>query len=494
MKYYPGDKHRTLSFAGGLLALIVGLLACTFTPATAPTPVLPTPIFEEGNRQLPTGARAIVPTVEITPIDDSAAPQEDDPTVVLPSPSIEPENTPAPVETSSTYRLLLPVIARMPVSASKNQTLASSPAYPLQLGFLQQGDVWLAEFSAGTFTPTLRQITQNGRLVSFVWSVDGEKLAAFDGRRVCFWNMNDNPPAPCVDLGLDDTQAAVSRKLAWSPDEKTMVIWNSTSAAGEGVIGWIVLALDGSEKALMIEDPIDWGASLAPENEPGGFTGQPVFLPDGRLIGSLSHRYLCTSGGCQYRLYQFDLAAEGFEPYPIGSDDLALDGEGLDLSPDHSQLINLGVLQQSCNSYASYVTLAEINGRSLQQFSFPQESFFGLTLAPDATKAYIARGAVCNPVESSNWAVDCGLTDGVDIFSMQAWDLQSDTRSDILPGIEPAWSPSENLLAFRSCLSPSSGQWSINSQGPASIYIMPAGNDLTKIQLVSGGSSLAWRP
>jgi hypothetical protein len=203
--------------------------------------------------------------------------------------------------------------ATAPPTQPTQPSSGAAPAGP-QLAFLHDGDIWLLDHPGGE----AYQLTIAGDLLSFAWSPDGERLAAFNGTSLCFFQRDGSIRTACLELGLDEQQSQVERAIVWSPNQNWIVLWNPNNPWDEDTIGWVVVALDTTNAMWRIQDPVDWGAALAPNNEPGGVTGQPLFLADNRLVGTLTHRYLCASGGCRYQLFEFDLnsLSPTFTPFP----------------------------------------------------------------------------------------------------------------------------------------------------------------------------------
>jgi hypothetical protein len=375
------------------------------------------------------------------------------------------------------------------VTASVPSHPTPAPSAGPQLAFLKDGDVWLLDQPDGKPYP----LTVLGNLFSFAWAPDGERMAVFDGRQICMVHRDGSVRTACLDLGLDDMQSKIQRLMIWSPDQTYIVLWNPVNPWDEGAIGWMIVALDGSNITYRIEDPVDWGASLAPNNDQGGIMGQPVYLADGKLVGTLTHRWLCGSGGCHYKLYQFDFDSRSFVPYPNKPEEGWSEGLRLVLSADQRLLANFGTFYNGCENYFTFMDIFNLTDQTRQVFDLDQEAVSDMALSPDAQRALIARSAGCSTQNTATWDEACGLSQGFDIYPMQFWELASNQRSDALPGVMPAWSPDGKWLAFRSCLASSdSGAWEPSATTPASIYIMDAsGNKLT---LIAEGSLPAWRP
>ena len=130
-------------------------------------------------------------------------------------------------------------------------------------------------------------------------------------------------------------------------------------------------------------------------------------------------------------------------------------------------------------------------------FSLDQEAINGLALSPDASKSVITRAAGCSSENQATWATVCGLSQGFDIYTMQAWDLSTNQRIDLMPGIWPGWSPDGEWISFNSCLeAQSGGGWTSSANASPAIYLMGIG-ELTansSLTLIDSGSNPTWRP
>lgn len=363
----------------------------------------------------------------------------------------------------------------------------AAPATGLGLAFLKEGDIWYTDGPGAAS----QQLTQNAGLISFAWAPDGNRLATHNGRTICFVTVEGGQPFGCYDLGYNDLQSRIERRLVWSPDQRYLVVWNPVNPWDEGAIGWQIIALDGANLTWRIEDPVDWGASLSPNNEPGGITGQPVFLPDGRLIGTLTHRWLCGSGGCHYQLYQFDFSTGGFSAFPNKPGEGWSEGPYLTLSGDGTILANYGFFVVGENSYVTFADLFNLGDQSRHTFSLDQESLASLALSPSATQAVIARLSTGAPDQPA-WSQNCGLLQGMEVLPMQVWDFSGSVRNDIFAGLSPAWSPNGAWLAFQSCLRPASGGWTPDSAAPLSVFVMELSSQA--LTMISGGIQPQWRP
>lgn len=357
-----------------------------------------------------------------------------------------------------------------------------------QLAFLKDGDVWLLDQPTGQPYP----LTVAGDILSYAWSPDGQRLVIFNGRSLCFFNSDGSVRTACLELGLDDNQAQVARNIIWSPDQRWIVLWNNLNPWDEGAIGWLIVGLDTANEMYRIEDPVDWGASLAPNNEPGGFTGQPVFLPDGKLVGTITHRYLCSEGGCHYQLYEFNFETKSLTPYPNKPQEGWSEGQRLVLSDDGRILTNYGVFFFGCDSYVTFADAFELASQNRQSYNLEGQAMADLALSPDLKFGVFARTAGCLNETAPAWNLACGLFPSFEVYSMQHWDPASGALRDLPAGVSPDWSPDGQWIAFNSCLAQSAaGAWEPSADTPASIYVMDL-ND--KVTAISTGSMPAWRP
>lgn len=451
-----------------IAALLFLLAACNLPVSQALVPTV-----------VPTHLPEIIPT-ETAPL-VSVSEGQVSPTQAVFMPILNPPTGEAPAAAQTTPGIQSPEATEAP-PATADQLAGPTLAY------LFEGNIWVVDYPGASPRP----LTQSAGARSFSWAPDGARLAFYTGRLLCFASFLEGTTSGCQDLGLDDYQASIDRNLSWSPDQRYIVLWNAHNPWDEGALGWIIVALDGSQKTWRIDDPVDWGASLSPDNDPGGITGQPVFLPDNRLVGTLTHRWLCGSGGCHYQLYQFDLDKGSFTLFPNKPEEGWSEGQGLVLSQSGHLLMNYGNFNDSCQTVVSFVDLYDLGSTGRRAFNLYEESILGIALNPNASQALIARQDACN-VAQSNWATTCGLTNGLTLLPMQIWNLQTDQRADFLPGVNPAWSPDGNWVAFRSCLAAQAG----NSYLPAgenlpSVYLW----DLSGggILLVAPGSAPAWKP
>lgn len=358
-----------------------------------------------------------------------------------------------------------------------------------QLAFLRNSDIWLLDSPDGE----PYQLTIAGDILSFAWSPDGRRLAAFNGRSLCFFHGDGSVRTACLELGLNEEQAQIVRRMVWSPDQRWIVLWNPTNPQDEGAIGWLAVALDTTSAMWRIQDPVDWGAALAPDNDPGGFTGEPIFLPDGALIGTISHRYLCGSGGCRYQLYSFNLAdlTPTFSPYPNRPEDGWSEGRGLLLSADRTVLTNYGVVMTSCDIYHTYVDRFNLSNSDRRPFVLENQAVSQIANHPEGFFT-IARSVMCITDEVEVWSRSCGLSSGFEVLSMANWDPDANNSTDLVPGVEPSWSPNGEQMTFQSCLRKNDvGTWEPDGSVPPSVYLMNPDNE---IRSLGEGSQPAWKP
>jgi hypothetical protein len=417
------------------------------------------------------------------PLPGGPSPQ---PPTQIPSPL--PAATATPLQPAATIVIGDTPVASQPTGELPPAPPTLPPSGGPQLAFIKDGDVWLLDDPGGQPYP----LTVAGDIVSFTWSTDGQRLATFNGRALCFFHSDGSVRTACLELGLDEAQAQVPRSLVWSPDQRWIVLWNPYNPWDEGAIGWLIVNLDTTNEMYRIEDPIDWGASLAPNNEPGGFTGQPLFLPDGRLIGTMTHRYLCSEGGCHYQLYQFNFETKSLAPYPNKPEEGWSEGIKLVLSDDGRLLTNFGVFFFGCDSYVTFADTFELATQKRTSYNLENQAMADLALSPDARTAVFARTAGCVNQEQPAWSQTCGLFPGFEVYAMQHWDLTAGKFRDLPAGVSPDWSPDGQWIAFNSCLrSNDAGAWEPAAEAPASIYLMDLAD---KVAFVSEGRMPAWRP
>jgi hypothetical protein len=445
-----------------LIALLSSLSACTL-PSTAQTTLPPSAI----------APAAILPT--------AIAPQ-------LTTTNGEPEfSTGIPVVPTSVMSEI-PTIQTYP-AATVEATPSEIPSAGPTLAFLKQGDIWLLDEPGGQPYP----LTVAGDIISFSWAPGGERLAAFNGKTLCFIYRDGSVRTACLELGLNETQSKIERRILLSPDQRWVVLWNPINPQDEGAVGWMIVALDTSNIMYRIEDPIDWGAALDPKNELGGFTGQPIFLANDLLVGTLTHRNLCDSGGCHYQLFQFDLSKKTFSPYPSQHEEGFSEGPRLLLSQDYRLLTNFGIYITDCENYFTDIDTFNLSTQSRQKYKLDKEVLIDMAFNPNMDQAIIARSSSCSEQGKTSWASKCGLFPGLDLMTMQLWVVASNERKDLYPGVMPAWSPDSQWTTFQSCLAKNdAGAWAPSDKASVGIYLLnPVTGDLS---LVSDGASPQWRP
>jgi len=426
----------------------------------------------------------------------SGATQPSAATNTAPPPSstpLQPAGVAEPTATSGSIQPTLVSIETAPAAPTTvNEPPISQPTLPPsggpQLAFINNQDVWLLDSPTGKPYP----LTVAGDILSYGWSPDGQRLVTFNGHSLCFFHSDGSVHTACLDLGLDDTQAQIPRNILWSPDQRWIVLWNSLNPWDEGAIGWLIVNLDTSNEMYRIQDPVDWGASLAPNNEAGGFTGQPVFLPDRKLVGTLTHRYLCSEGGCHYQLYEFNFETKSLVPYPNKPEEGWSEGMKLVLSDDGRTLTNFGVFFFGCDSYVTFADTFDLTSQERVSFNLKNQAILDLGLSPGAKSAVFSRTTGCLSQDTVAWNQACGLFPGFEIYTMQFWDITEEKFRDLPSGINPDWSPDGKTIAFNSCLiKNSAGEWQTNPDSPATIYLMDQQNAVMEI---STGSMPAWRP
>jgi len=358
-----------------------------------------------------------------------------------------------------------------------------------QLAYLRDGNLWRVT----TPYELPIKLTNEGDLLSFAWAPDGRRIATYNGRRLCLLRLDGSLSEACIDLGLTSSQRDIPRQIAWSPDQKTITLWNSYNPWDSDALGWLVLWIDGSGMLYRIADPMDWGAELSSSNQRGGITGEALYLPDGVLVGTLTHSQFCGSGGCTYQLYDFDLTPPNFDPYPNYPPLGWSGGESLDLSSNGKWLANFNVVHEGCETYTSTVDSYHLQTHERRWYSLEQKALHDLSLSPNGDQAVISRTTGCSSENVQTWPSDCGLNQAYDVLSMQIWDLQDNERRELLPGLYPDWSPDGSWIVFQSCLMLDDfGNWQTTSSGSPSIFLISP--DSGRIIRIAEGGSPAWRP
>ena len=334
--------------------------------------------------QEPAPASPTMPPATTTPLQPAEPEVPTETAPVQPTPVQEQPASPTPVAEQTA--------APTPVLEQPVAQTTLPPSGGPQLAFLNQGDVWLLDQPDGKPYP----LTVAGDILSFAWSPDGQRLATYNGHTLCFFNSDGSVRTACLELGLDDIQASVTRNIVWSPDQSRVVLWNPFNPWDEGAIGWLIVGLDTANEMYRIQDPVDWGASLAPNNEAGGFTGQAVFLSDGRLVGTLTHRYLCSDeGGCHYQLYEFNFESKSLTPYPNNPQEGWSEGQRLVLSDDGRILTNYGVFFFGCDSYVTFADNFDLTSQARTAYNLEGQAMLDLALSPDMKAGVFARTSGC---------------------------------------------------------------------------------------------------
>lgn len=373
--------------------------------------------------------------------------------------------------------------------------LYSGPAR--QLSFLFGGNVWLFSLPEGN----LVQLTETGDVRRYTWSSDGNRLATFNGEDVCLLQMPDNPIHPentpkghseasvfCIGPVATHIDYLEATQLIWSPDQNHLVV----AAPGK----WLIIFLEQIDTSVYLQDPPNWGVDLLPEIPGYSQAGSPLFLRDSSLVGTFTHDAYCGSAGCTYASYRFDYGSMSFSPFPLtGSTEVDM-GENFSASSDGNVVVNFGSSHSGCESFSTYVSLTYLDSGTTQSFHIDQQSFYGIGLSPDGAYGVIARGTGCETEGQENWAANCELSDGYEVFPMQLWKMEtSNPLMDLQPGTNPTWSPDGNTIAFRSCLKQTSpGLFEPTSTGPPWIFVMDATGNFAVPEPVHMGSDPAWRP
>lgn len=400
-----------------------------------------------------------------------------------------------PLPEATETATLEPEVAETPESvaatASPQTILTPEPALSgsSALAYLKDGDIWMLDSPDSLPYP----LTIAGDILGFAWAPNGERLIAFNGRTLCFFHRDGSIRTACLELGLNDEQAKIERRLVLSPDQRWVVLWNAQNPQEEGAIGWMMVALDTSNEMYRVQDPVDWGAALTSDGGSGGFTGQALFLPDGRLIGTLSHSELCSSSGCQYRIFQFDFQSRTFLPFNDLQNEDSFSGSGLSLSKDNKTLVKFGTDLSDCSNPNIRVVLMSLESSESEIFDFAGESLIGAVYDPHSGQIVLSRNTGCRDPEAQSWASVCGLSPGEDILTMQFWTPETNQKIDFVPGIQPAWSTDGEWLTFRSCLTQdSSSTWSPDSGTAPQIYLFSPAKD--EIIPIDQGNLPQWQP
>jgi len=393
--------------------------------------------------------------------------------------------------TSATDEPALPeptqVLTQTALPAEATATIV--PPVGPALAFLNERDIWIVDSPGSDPYP----LTVAGDILGFTWAPNGERLAAFNGHTLCFYHRDGSVRTACLDLGLTDEQASIERRLILSQDQRYVVLWNPINPQDKGAIGWMIVALDSTNLMYRIEDPVDWGAALTGEDEPGGFTGQPIFLPDGRLIGALTHQSFCGPGGCHYKLFQFDLTEHVFSPFDNKPEDGFSEGQNLMLINNGRSLADFGLFFNDCEDYVTLIDIFDIQTQERQKFNLDSESLIDLAFNPQTDQVVLARAAGwCTP-DANLWAAQCGLSQGIEILAMQLWTPGSEERTDLVPGLTPTWSSDGEWLAFQSCLAQDESlNWTPSGETSPEIFLL---NPLSGVTMrIFSGMQPQWQP
>lgn len=374
----------------------------------------------------------------------------------------------------------------MPVLPTAVPTPIPTPALPNPLlAYLRDGDIWLYDFSLVAES----RLTELGNIQVFAWSPHGRFLAAYDGTKLCLFGVDTPGTAVnCQPLAPPEREnySYAAMELHWSPDSQYLLLT---------VDEWWLVHLPDPMTVTHIVDPQDWGVGwpdLQAPDEPA-FTGKGLFMADSSLIGTLTHVYMCGSGGCQYDLHSFDLENQQFQPY--GNEQASIGRGDLALSPDGRFLANYGTGHAGCAFYTTHVNITDLTSGNGRYFSYDQETFRELQFSPDAENVLVTRIEGCGSATDDVWSIACGLFGTFTVHSMQVWDWQNDQRLDLVPGLQPAWSPDGAQLVFRSCLGQKpDGGWSPIAEGPPWLYAMAMTDGSYTIQPLVIGSAPAWQP
>lgn len=389
-----------------------------------------------------------------------------------------------------------------PAASAPTQTSSPSPAATpghqasneQHLAYLKENDLWIMNYPDGQSL----QLTQNGDIKSFAWAPSGDSIVTYHGDKFCFYHAGSL--SSCIDIDLPSGQGEFSSEIAWSPDQTRLVLWNTEDyGRQQEKIGWIIVDLQiDSPKILKIIDPYLWmdpNPNLASDFEDKGILGEPLFLADGTLIGSLTSRGMCGSGRCHYSLYEFDFQSQKFSPYLSNQLNGMAGGKNLALTRDGKHMANHATFHAGCASYTAYYERYTFETEKEVSYQFEQECIHEQALSPHGASAVLARGAACTINNEKLWAVDCGLEEAIEVYSMQLLDFDTNTRTDLIPGLFPDISPDGNYLSFLSCLAQASNnQWRTTSSPPPKIYVMDLSTPNRSITFIDVGKSPRWRP
>ena len=453
-------RFRPIYWIGLWIGLLAGLSSCTSAKPTGqlnkpPTPaILPTPTI----RMASPGPSTVVAETAALPLEliQTALPPTRQSQITAPVPQITPTYLPA-----------------------------SGPA----LAFLKNGDIWLLDEPGSEPYP----LTIAGDILGFTWTPDGERLIAYNGTSLCFYQRDGSIRTACLELGLNEEQSSIERRLVISPDQRWVVLWNPGIPQEPGSIGWMVVALDTSNIMYRIEDPVDWGATFGDTIVPGGFTGQPVFLSDGRLLGTLSHPTLCSGDECNYLLFEFDLIDHQFVALKPGASSEFSFGAGVTLAGDGLTLVNLKSSIQDCEVFTTSVILVHFGPESVVEHPMDGLLIPDISFDRNQNLAVFSNTSACSPTNPVVWQKACGLEADSQVFPIRIWDLTASTQKELFPGLKPEFSPDEKWVAFLSCLTLDDlGEWKPGEASPPNIYLYQIEEE--KLLQITDGAVFEWRP
>lgn len=371
-----------------------------------------------------------------------------------------------------------------------------------QLGYIQNGDVWLKDI----FYDTLTQLTNTGDVSYFSWSPDGKKLFIISANQYCIIELINLSNPKCTTHNLNARQIE-KYKAVWSFDLKHIVIWLDDFAAGK----WIIVTPDESFKAFSIDNPYDWGVTLddwelknLEEKDAQTFMGSPAFTKDGRLFGTIGNILFCGAGGCSYRIYEFDFVNENFYLATIDKNQEYLDENLTWVNPYLSVSSNGKIMWFTGNSCDQgspcipslvivnfsdniFVLNHQLRDQSLinELMDDPPE----VSSSPDGTLFAISTG-------HRVWekTVFCLNVDRLN-FPIQILDYATDTTREIVGGYDLAWSPDGKYLAFESCLAKNqNGTWAPVATSPIRIFVVDLTSNELNISPLIEGIYPSWRP
>jgi WD40 repeat protein len=391
-----------------------------------------------------------------------------------------PVKSPAPIETPATAPASV-VIVPSPLPTEE-------PVEPL-LAYLRDGDLWLYDFGQKGEV----QLTTAGDITAFAWSPDGEQIAYYALSQLCVMMRGGHlfaepacRPLPPAVIPDDYAPSLSTYQIRWSADgQHVLVFFNEW---------WVINLLDPSQD-VHIADPLDLELDDFPRNieGPASFAGDALFLPDGSIVGTVTHVYFCGSGGCEYQLYQLD--GDRLAPPPAALPAVMNGARGLTMSADGRFLANYGAFHVGCAFYTTYINLTNLQTGERRAYQYEQRLFHDMRFSPDGEEAVVVQIEGCGSAETTKWSDSCGLGEVFEVLPMQLWDWSDDTHQDLVPGLEPSWSPDGQSIAFRSCLAQSpAGTWEPITKGPPWIYSLQFTEDGYAIIPIAVGAAPAWQP